>query len=150
MIVKKSGQKRRSRIWTIKKPNLSHFSSEPATFRTDTSHRNPHINRFFLSARSNFCEIFERVIVMPGQLALCLQFFMLTELFEMNRTEELHRVLTLLEPNISQHNMKWLFLWTRRIVFWMKALRCACNSINVTQYTSAQSFLFLSKVTCFD
>ena len=27
---------------------------------------------------------------------------------------------------------------------------CACNSINVTQYTSAQSFLFLSKATCFD
>ena len=32
----------------------------------------------------------------------------------------------------------------------MKASRCTCNSINVTQYTSAQSFLFLSKATCFD
>jgi len=29
-------------------------------------------------------------------------------------------------------------------MFWMKASRCACNSFNVTQYTSAQSF-FLSK-----
>jgi len=28
----------------------------------------------------------------------------------------------------------------------MKASRCACNSINVTQYTSAHYFLFLSKV----
>jgi len=27
----------------------------------------------------------------------------------------------------------------------MKASRCACNSINVTQYTSAQSFLFIFK-----
>ena len=34
--------------------------------------------------------------------------------------------------------------------FWMKASRCACNSINVTQYTSAQSVLFLGKATCFD
>jgi hypothetical protein len=40
---------------------------------------------------------------------------MLTE-FKINRTEELHHVLTLLEPNISQHNKKWLFLW-KRIVF---------------------------------
>jgi len=54
---------------------------------------------------------------MPGHLALCLQFFMLTELFKINRIEELHRVLTLLEQNISQHNTKWLFLWTRKIVF---------------------------------
>jgi len=29
----------------------------------------------------------------------------------------------------------------------MKASRCACNSINVTQYTPAQSLLFLSKAT---
>ena len=42
---------------------------------------------------------------MPGHLALCLEFLMLTE-FKMNRIEELHRVLTLLEPNISQHNTK--------------------------------------------
>jgi len=34
--------------------------------------------------------------------------------------------------------------------FWMKASRCACKSVNVTQYTSAQSFLFLGKATCFD
>jgi len=37
-----------------------------------------------------------------------------------------------------------------RIVFWMETSRCACNSINVTQYRSAQSLLFLSKATCFD
>jgi len=32
----------------------------------------------------------------------------------------------------------------------MKASRCACNSINVTQYTPAQTILFLSKATYFD
>jgi hypothetical protein len=46
---------------------------------------------------------------MPGHLALCLEFFMLTG-FKMNRAAELHRALSLLEPNISQHNIKWPFL----------------------------------------
>jgi len=46
---------------------------------------------------------------MPGHLALCMEFFMLTE-FKVNRTEELHRVRILLERNISQHNTKWPFL----------------------------------------
>jgi len=36
------------------------------------------------------------------------------------------------------------------VIFWMKASPCACDSINVTQYTSAQSISFLSKATCFD
>ena len=33
---------------------------------------------------------------------------------------------------------------TLLLLFWMKASRCACNPINVTQYTSAPSILFLS------
>ena len=32
----------------------------------------------------------------------------------------------------------------------MEASLCACNSINVTQYTSSQSFLLLRKATCFN
>jgi hypothetical protein len=79
--IKNSGQKRRSRTEAIKKPNLSHFSSEPATFRTDISHLIPYTNgsSILLDAIS------ERVVVMPGHLALCLEFFMLTEC-TMNRT----------------------------------------------------------------
>jgi len=38
----------------------------------------------------------------------------------------------------------------RFVLFLMKASPCVCNSINVIQYISAQSFLFFSKVTCFD
>ena len=30
-------------------------------------------------------------------------------------------------------------------IFWMKASRCACNSVNVTQYMSAQSFFILKQ-----